>query len=92
VNILLQIRSMAMEHPDSLAREALKAAANDLESAIRLLYVDANEDNMRTVNCMWARGQRLLESGGHPSSSPTGGRLPIPKDMTDDIQEFQEAA
>lgn len=58
MSLLQELRSAALNTWGDKCRE-LSMAADNLQEAIELFYRERDAKSLKTLNCMWARGQRL---------------------------------
>lgn len=49
-----------MATDDVLSSRIIRDIAGDLEDIVRSVAIQPTEDNMRILNCAWARATRLL--------------------------------
>lgn len=66
MNLVLALRELARVTPDQQARQVLKNSADAITNAIKALATDYTQDNVRALNSVWARGQRMFDLAKAP--------------------------
>lgn len=62
MNILLELRTEARVRPEPATRELLKKCADMIAEALADTVEEPTVDNLRRVNGLFARGNRILDS------------------------------
>ena len=75
-NMLLTLRTAAIDCQDALIRFNLDLVANELEEAIETFRLVASEENLRRMVGHWAHGQLMMNYAGQ-KRTPCATDVPL---------------
>ena len=60
ITLPTRLRKLAMNTQDVLSKSLIRDLATDIENIVLSVAIQPTDDNMKTLNCAWARATRLL--------------------------------